>query len=203
MIFWQNQPHQQLSSLWLVQTCQFFTFHKVDENLIYKTPAEHELLLLLILTAFNTLKIMSELVMKNSHIDKPVNSYIAQGYMLKLRFQNMSDSDGLIDLWRNAEFLICLKKTIPNVKSMTEFKGVRVMVFIATFNNISVISWQSVLLVEKTTDKHYHIKVSSTPCHECDSNSQLGDCIGSCKSNYHDVPQVAIYNNDTWSGGYL
>jgi hypothetical protein len=28
------------------------------------------------------------------------------------RFQNMSDSDGLIDLWRNAEFLICLKKTI-------------------------------------------------------------------------------------------
>jgi ferredoxin-like protein FixX len=26
------------------------------------------------------------------------------------------------------------------------------MVFIATFNNISVISWQSVLLVEKTTD---------------------------------------------------
>jgi hypothetical protein len=116
------------------------------------------------------------------------------------RFQNMSDSDGLIDLWRNAEFLICLKKTIPNVQSMTEFKGVRVMVFIATFNNIS---WQSVLLVEKTTDKRYHINVSSTPCHERDSNSQLCDCIGSCKSNYHDVPQVAIYNNDTWSGGYL
>ena len=37
------------------------------------------------------------------------------------------------------------------------------MVFNATFNNISVISWQSVLLVEKTTalsqvaDKLYHI----------------------------------------------
>jgi hypothetical protein len=31
----------------------------------------------------------------------------------------------------------------------TEFK---VMVFNATFNNISVISWQSVLLVEETTD---------------------------------------------------
>ena len=28
----------------------------------------------------------------------------------------------------------------------------KVMVFNATFNNISVISWQSVLLVEKTTD---------------------------------------------------
>jgi uncharacterized YccA/Bax inhibitor family protein len=37
-----------------------------------------------------------------------------------------------------------------------------VMVFNATFNNISVISWQSVLLVEETgvlqvTDKLYHI----------------------------------------------
>jgi hypothetical protein len=37
------------------------------------------------------------------------------------------------------------------------------MVFNATFNNISVISWQSVLLVEETTnlpqvtDKLYHI----------------------------------------------
>ena len=42
---------------------------------------------------------------------------------------------------------------------------VRVMVFNATFNNISVISWQSVLSVdgtrvpEKTTDKFYHIKL--------------------------------------------
>jgi hypothetical protein len=36
---------------------------------------------------------------------------------------------------------------------MKKFKviiGVRVMVFIATFNNISVISWRSVLLVEET-----------------------------------------------------
>ena len=59
------------------------------------------------------------------------------------------------------------------------------MVFNATFNNISAISWQSVLLVEETrlfgettdlpqvTDKLYHIiVVSSTPCHEWDSNSQ-------------------------------
>jgi hypothetical protein len=32
------------------------------------------------------------------------------------------------------------------------YKRERVMVFNATFNNISVISWLSVLLVEKTTD---------------------------------------------------
>jgi hypothetical protein len=60
------------------------------------------------------------------------------------------------------------------------------MVFNATFNNISAISWQSVLLVEDTgvpgenhrpTASHWqtlsHNVVSSTPRHERDSNSQL------------------------------
>ena len=58
---------------------------------------------------------------------------------------------------------------------MTENSGVRVMVFNATFNNISNISWQSVLLVEETrvpektldllhvTDNLYHNVVSSIP----------------------------------------
>ena len=61
----------------------------------------------------------------------------------------------------------------------------RVMVFNATFSNISVISWWSVLLVEETgepaenhrpTASHLqtllHNVVSSTPSHERDSNSQ-------------------------------
>ena len=50
----------------------------------------------------------------------------------------------------------------------------------ATFNNISVISWRSVLLVEETTglsqvtDKLLsHNVVSSTPKHEWDLNSQI------------------------------
>ena len=56
-------------------------------------------------------------------------------------------------------------------------KGVRVMVFIATFNNISVVSWRSVLLVDETrvpgenhrpAASHWqtlsHNVVSSTPC---------------------------------------
>jgi hypothetical protein len=57
------------------------------------------------------------------------------------------------------------------------------MVFNVTFSNISVISWQSVLLVEETrvpgenrpliTDKLYHNVVLSTPPHERGSNSQL------------------------------
>ena len=60
------------------------------------------------------------------------------------------------------------------------------MVFNATFNNISVISWQSVLLVEETGIPEEnnqpaatqrltlsHKVVLSTPRHEWDSNSQL------------------------------
>ena len=60
------------------------------------------------------------------------------------------------------------------------------MVFDATINNISVILWQTVLLVEDTkvpwenhrpAASHWqtwsHNVVSSTPCYEWDSNSQL------------------------------
>ena len=55
------------------------------------------------------------------------------------------------------------------------------MVFNATFNNISVITWQSVFFVEKTTnlpqatDKLITSVVRGT------------DCIGSCKSNYDTI----------------
>jgi len=60
------------------------------------------------------------------------------------------------------------------------------MVFNATFNNISAISWRSVLLVEETkvpeenyrpVASHWQIRlhnvVSSTPRHEQGFNSQL------------------------------
>ena len=54
------------------------------------------------------------------------------------------------------------------------------MMFNATFKNISVILWQSVLLVEETTDLSQvtdkllsHNVVSSTPRHEEALNTQL------------------------------
>jgi hypothetical protein len=62
---------------------------------------------------------------------------------------------------------------------------VRVMVFNATLNNISVTSWRSVLLVKKTGvpgENHRPVAshcqtlshvVSSTPRHDLDSSSQL------------------------------
>ena len=61
---------------------------------------------------------------------------------------------------------------------------VRIIVFNATFNNISAVYWRSVLLVEETRiprENHRpvasywqalsHNAVSSTPHHEWDSNS--------------------------------
>ena len=65
-----------------------------------------------------------------------------------------------------------------------------VMVFDATFNNISAISWRSVLLVEKNgvpgknhrpAACHRHNVVSST--HRL--SGIRTHCICSCKSNYH------------------
>jgi hypothetical protein len=52
------------------------------------------------------------------------------------------------------------------------------MVFNANFNNISVISWQSFLWVEKTTNASHrqtisHNVVLSTPHHKRDLNTQL------------------------------
>ena len=41
-----------------------------------------------------------------------------------------------------------------NVMPLHYLEWVRVMVFDATFNNISVISWRSVLLVEETGENH-------------------------------------------------
>ena len=80
------------------------------------------------------------------------------------------------------------------------------MVFNAAFNNISLTSWQSVLLVEEigypekttglpqVTDKlclyHtmlYRVHLSSARF-ELTTLVVIGaDCIGSCKSNYHTI----------------
>jgi hypothetical protein len=76
------------------------------------------------------------------------------------------------------------------------------MVFNATFNNISVISWRSVLLVEETevpgenhrlpqvTDKMYHMYWVDLTCagFELITLVVLGtDCIGNNKPKYHTI----------------
>ena len=78
------------------------------------------------------------------------------------------------------------------------------MVFNATFKNISVMSWRSVLFVEETgrsAENHrpvtsfwqtYHIMLYTSlwSRFELTTSVVIGtDCIGSCKSNYrHDFP---------------
>ena len=65
------------------------------------------------------------------------------------------------------------------------------MVFKATSNNISVISWWSVLLVEKTTnlpqvtDKLYHSRIRMLEV-------IATGCMGSYISNYHTITVVPI-----------
>ena len=82
------------------------------------------------------------------------------------------------------------------------------MVFNATFNNISVISWWSVLSVEETdghgenhqnlsqvTDKLYHIMLytMSWSRFELKTSVVIGiDCIGSCKSNYRTIMATTV-----------
>ena len=73
------------------------------------------------------------------------------------------------------------------------------MVLNATFNNISAISWRSVLLVEETwrtrrkpmtCGKLYHIMWYTSPWSRFKHTTSVvigTDCIGSCKFNYHTI----------------
>jgi hypothetical protein len=87
------------------------------------------------------------------------------------------------------------------------------MVFNATFNNISVISWRSVLLVEETGvlgENHWpvashwqtlsHNVVSSTSpwtWFELITLVVIGtDCTSSCKSNYHTITTTTTPSTD-------
>ena len=89
-----------------------------------------------------------------------------------------------------------------------QVEPVCLMVLNATFNNISVISWQSVLLVEETgeshdlsqvTDKLDHIMLYTSPWSrfELTTSVVIGtDCIGSCKSNYH---AIMVMSTPKWN----
>jgi hypothetical protein len=102
-----------------------------------------------------------------------------------------------------------------NIVILTEELNVKIicilvcfMVFNTTFiNNISAISWQSVLLVEENGENHwpvashyqlYHIMLYQVHLawagFELNTSVVIGtNCIGSCKSNYHITTMTAPY----------
>ena len=95
----------------------------------------------------------------------------------------------MIKIW------ILAQKVINVNIYFTQLSGLGVMVFNATFNNISVILWRSVLLVEET-GSHWQILslnvISSTHHHERGFQFTtlvvIGtDCTSSCKWNYHTI----------------
>ena len=80
--------------------------------------------------------------------------------------------------------------------SLSNIGLVLLMVFNATFNNISVISWQSILLVEETRGpRENHQLVTShwqtlSPWSRFELTTWVvigTDCTGSCKFNYHTI----------------
>ena len=87
--------------------------------------------------------------------------------------------DSSVSLFLLPEQDLCILRSTKNLKQKCEKILVWFMVFNATFNNISVISWHLVLLVEETSvhrENHWpvaskwqtwsHNVVSSTPRHE-------------------------------------
>ena len=87
------------------------------------------------------------------------------------------------------------RKLVDGDFDITRLYRVWFMVFNATFNNISVISWQSVLLVEETrAPRENHRSVASHCCIDCTSpwwefEATTSVVIGiyCFKSNYHTI----------------
>jgi len=86
------------------------------------------------------------------------------------------------------------------------FNYVCLMVFNVTFNNILVISWWSVLLMEETgghgenhqPDKLYHIMLCTSHLSRFEFTTSVvigTECIGSCKSNYHTITATTTPHN--------
>jgi hypothetical protein len=95
------------------------------------------------------------------------------------------------------------------VKKLNKNSRIGFMVFNSTLNNISVISWLAVLLVEETTDllqvtdKLSHNVVSSGIRTLNFSGDRHTDCKGSCKSNYHMITTPIIVLDKIGSVGLV
>jgi hypothetical protein len=90
------------------------------------------------------------------------------------------------------------------------FVFVYFMVLNATFNNISVMSWRSVLLMVETRGpgenhrpvvSHWQTLSHTSPWMGVEPTTPLAigtDCIGSCKSNYHAITATTAPSIIEW-----
>jgi len=114
---------------------------------------------------------------------------------------SMNNMSELIDLFTCG--LLFLWTNTRKIQLDTMGMGRMVMVFSATFNNISIISWWSVSLVEETGSPEYPEKTTDLSWAVFKSTTLvvLGtDCTCSCKYNYHmisirwsNINKVSIY----------
>jgi hypothetical protein len=101
--------------------------------------------------------------------------------------------NSLTFIWVSDCCLMSNEKLFSYIMTSTSYSQVDwFMVSNVTFNNISVISWWSLLMVEETRvpDKLHHIMLyrlhlvmKGVRTH----NIRGTDCTGSCKSNYHTI----------------
>jgi hypothetical protein len=119
---------------------------------------------------------------------------VLNDYLFQFRYTHRFLMASMYKLSQSTLCPICNKYKRINKEKITYFQCQRILLFVclmvfnATFNNIPVISWRSVLLVEQVTDKLYHIMLYTLPWSrfELTTSVVIGtDCIGSCKSNSH------------------
>jgi hypothetical protein len=119
---------------------------------------------------------------------------VLNDYLFQFRYTHRFLMASMYKLSQSTLGPICNKYKRINKEKITYFQCQRILLFVclmvfnATFNNIPVISWRSVLLVEQVTDKLYHIMLYTLPWSrfELTTSVVIGtDCIGSCKSNSH------------------
>jgi hypothetical protein len=71
--------------------------------------------------------------------------------LLSPRYQLLSTVTCTQKFYNRETQVVCIKYTLPLTRiELTALVGVRFIVLNATFNNISAISWRSVLMVEET-----------------------------------------------------
>ena len=144
---------------------------------------------------FRPLQVVSVRVRECIHVSLLSQGWLRSAFFSKTFFLYLDDTRRSIcgiNIWLFGKIInnvdrVHLRNSNTHVLSGNILHSIRirVMVFSATCNNVSVISWRSFLLVEETgvhwenhrpAASHWqtlsHNFVSSTPRHERDSNSQ-------------------------------